>query len=349
MVAAVLHGKEDVRIERVPVRDPGPGEVRLKIGAALTCGTDLKVYRRGYHARMIGSGVPFGHEFAGTIESVGEGVTSWHTGQRVVAANSAPCDHCFYCDRGRPELCEDLLFVNGAYAECITLPERLVQKNLLAIPDHLAFEEAALMEPLACVVRGMEETGLSKGDTVAVVGVGPIGLMFVRLYSLAGANVLAVGRGKERLAVAHRLGATETLSLLDHLDIVQAVRDRSNGGRGADIVIECVGRPEVWEQALAMSRKAGTVNLFGGCPKETEIRLDTARVHYDELTIKGTFHHTPATVREALRLLASGDIPTAEFLEDRAPLQDLPAVLRRMAEGHAAVKTVIFPGASDES
>jgi L-iditol 2-dehydrogenase len=341
MLAAVLYGREDVRMERVPVPEVGPGEVRVRIGAALTCGTDLKVYRRGNHARMIRPPALFGHEFAGTIETVGPDAGGWNVGQRVVAANSAPCDECFYCERGRPELCEDLLFVNGAYAEYITLPERVVRKNLLAVPHHLSFEEAALTEPVACVVRGMEETGLRAGDTVVVLGAGPIGLMFVRLYHLAGARVIAVGRGRERLEVARRLGADDTFSVLETADVVDAVRNLANGGRGADVVIECVGRPEQWEQAIAMARKAGAVNLFGGCPKDTSIQLDTGRVHYDEIAIKGTFHHTPSTVREALRLLASGDFPAAEFLRDRAPLADLPDVLRRMDRGQSAVKTVI--------
>jgi L-iditol 2-dehydrogenase len=326
MTAAVLYGREDVRVEQIPIPDVGSGEVRIRIGAALTCGTDLKVYRRGYHARMLRPPTTFGHEFAGTIDAVGDGVAGWSVGQRVVAANSAPDDECFFCYRGRPELCEDLLFVNGAYAEYLTLPERIVKKNLLAIPDGLPFEVAALTEPLACVVRGVEETGMQAGDTVAVIGVGPIGLMFVRLYHLAGATVIAVGRGRERLEVAKRLGANEIFSLEDHSNIVQSVRNRANGGRGADVVIECVGRPEVWEQAIAMARKAGTVNLFGGCPSGTSIQLDTARIHYDEVTIKGTFHHSPSTVREALRLLGSGDIPASEFLQDRAKLEDLPAV-----------------------
>jgi L-iditol 2-dehydrogenase len=165
--------------------------------------------------------------------------------------------------------------------------------------------------------------------------------MFVRLYVLAGARVISVGRSPERLEVAKRLGAHETLSTLDDPDVVQAVRGRANDGRGADVVIECVGQPEVWEQAIAMTRRAGTVNLFGGCPADTSISIDTARIHYDEVRILGTFHHTPSTVREALRLLASGDVPAEEFLQGRAKLSEVPDVLRQMDRGTAVVKTVI--------
>lgn len=344
MTAAVLYGREDVRIEQVAVPEVGPGEVRVRIAVALTCGTDVKVFRRGYHARMIRPPAIFGHEFAGVIEAVGEGVTGWQVGQRVVAANSAPCGDCFYCRRDLAELCEDLLFLNGAYAEAITIPARIVQKNLLALPDHLAFEEAALTEPLACVVRGMEEVPVRAGETVIVLGTGPIGLMFVRLCKRAGAYVLAAGRRKERLALAARLGADELYDVDEISDLVPTLKARTEGGRGADKVIEAVGTPAAWESAIAMARKAATVSLFGGCPADTAITLDTARIHYDELSLKGTFHHTPQTIRAALKLLAEGDVPAREFIQQRAPLTELPNVLNTLLNGNSAVKIAIHPG-----
>lgn len=341
MSAAVLYGKEDVRVHDMPIPGVGPGEVRVKVGAALTCGTDLKVFRRGYHAKMIVPPAVFGHEYAGEIDAVGEGVTDWHPGMRVVAANSAACGECFYCLRLRPELCEDLLFVNGAYAEYITLPERLVRVNLLPIPDHVSFEEAALVEPLACVVRGMEETGIQPGDTVAVLGVGQIGLMFVRLCKLAGAKVIAIGRRPARLEVALEMGADVLLRSDCEEDIVGAVRKHTEGGRGPDKVIECVGLPETWELAIQMGRKASTINLFGGCPKDTIARVDTGRIHYDELTLKGTFHHTPQAVRTALRLIANGDVSPQTLIQGRALLADLPAVLKDLCNSSTAVKIAI--------
>src|ERR1700723_2685169 len=168
MRAAVLHGREDVRIESVPVPEAAPGDLLVRVRAALTCGTDLKVFRRGYHARMIVPPAVFGHEFAGDVVAVGEGVTGFEPGQRIVAANSAPCLHCFYCLRGRVNLCEDLLFNNGAYAEFIKIPARIVERNTYEIAPHLKYQDAALAEPLACVVKGLEDTGLEAGDTVAV-------------------------------------------------------------------------------------------------------------------------------------------------------------------------------------
>jgi len=159
MTAAVLYGKEDVKIERVPIPRVGDGEVLVKVQVALTCGTDLKVYQRGYHARMIVPPALFGHELAGVIEEVGHGVRGFKKGMRVVALNSAPCQMCFYCSKHQENLCEDLLFNNGAYAEYIRIPRRIVETNMLAVPADVTYEEAAMVEPLACVLRGLHETG----------------------------------------------------------------------------------------------------------------------------------------------------------------------------------------------
>src|ERR1700722_14602513 len=192
MNAAVLYGKEDLRLERVAVPQAGPGELVVRVGAALTCGTDLKVYRRGYHAMMLKPPIPFGHEVAGVVADVGTGVTGFREGDRVVALNSAPCDACFFCGHGQQNLCEDLLFNNGAYAEFLKIPARIVEKNTLAIPDGVPFEHAALVEPLACGGRGLEETAARPGDTMVVVGAAPIGVMFMHGAQLSGVPVIAV-------------------------------------------------------------------------------------------------------------------------------------------------------------
>jgi L-iditol 2-dehydrogenase len=342
MAAVVLYGKEDARLERLPVPGVGPGEVRVRIGAALTCGTDLKVFRRGYHARMIVPPAVFGHELAGTIDAIGEGVTDWRPGDRVVAANSAPCGGCFYCDIDREELCEDLLFLNGAYAEYLTVPRRIVQKNLLRVPDGMPFEAAALVEPLACAVRGVEETGVRGGDTLLVVGTGPLGLLLIRCAVLAGAHVLAVGRRPERLAAALAMGAEDALDVTEGGDLLAWVRERT-GGRGPDRVIEAVGQPPAWEQAIAVVRKGGTVNLFGGCPASTAAALDTGRMHYDALTLVGTFHHTPRSIHRALVLLGSGAIPWEVLIREHAPLHRLPELLPELARGGGPLKVAVHP------
>src|SRR5688572_22405997 len=186
MMAAVLYGKEHLQIEPVAVPPIQKSDVLVRVRAALTCGTDVKVFRRGYHARMIVPPAVFGHELAGDVVAVGEEVTRFTTGMRVVAANSAPCNRCFSCARGSENLCEDLLFNNGAYAEYIRIPARIVEQNTYEIPPHVSYQDAALIEPLACVLRGLEETNVRPGDTVAIIGLGPIGLMFVRLAKLYG-------------------------------------------------------------------------------------------------------------------------------------------------------------------
>src|SRR5580692_2189010 len=229
MKAAVLYGKEDLQIESVAVPSIGDGDVLVRVQAALTCGTDVKVFRRGYHARMIVPPALFGHELAGDIVAVGKDVRNFRAGQRVVAANSAPCLQCFYCKRGNENLCEDLLFNNGAYAEYIRIPSRIVERNMHQIPAHVTYQDAALVEPLACVLRGLDETGVRPGDTVAVIGLGPIGLMFVRLAKSYGARVLALGRRKTQLDRAAAMGAEELICTATAQQPAGTVRQMTKG------------------------------------------------------------------------------------------------------------------------
>jgi len=345
MKAAVLYGREDVRIERVPLPRPGPGEVLLRTQVALTCGTDAKVFRRGYHARMITPPALFGHEVAGIVEEVGPGTTGVEPGTAVVVANSAPCGHCHYCHHDMPNLCDDLMFWNGAYAEFARLPARLVERNLLPLEDGLSFRQAAMVEPLACVVRGVEESWIGRGQSVAVIGAGPIGLMFVVLARMRGAHVIAAGRNPRRLERARDLGAETTVMVGPGEDLGEALRLRSPEGRGADVVVEAVGMPETCEAAVRAVRKGGVVNLFGGCPSETRIGIDSVRLHYQELTIKSTFHHTPESFRKSFRLIADGHIEPDSFITAEQPLERLPEALRRMAAGTDDLKTAILPWA----
>lgn len=343
MRAAVVHGKEDVRVEQVEVPRLGWGEVLLRNRVALTCGTDVKVYRRGYHARMIVPPAVFGHELAGTVEEVGPGVEAFQPGMAVVAANSAPCDQCEYCRRGRPSLCDDLLFWNGAYAEFARIPARIVQKNLLPLPKGLSFRKAAMVEPLACVLRGIEESGIGPGQSVAVIGTGPIGLMFIALARARGAHVLAAGRRSERLRKALEMGA-EAAVVSGEGDLAERLRQGSPGGRGPHVVIEAAGVLETSEAAVRAVRKGGLVNLFAGCPAGTRIAVDAQRVHYEELTIQSTFHHTPESVREALRLIVDGHVDPDAFIGGEAPLERLPQVLEEMARGGGeGLKIAILP------
>jgi L-iditol 2-dehydrogenase len=342
MKAAVLYGKEDVRVETVDVPQLERGDVLIRTRAALTCGTDAKVFRRGYHAKMIVPPAVFGHEIAGVVEEVAPGVEGVEPGTPVVAANSAPCGDCYYCKHEMPSLCDDLLFWNGAYAEFARIPARVVRKNLLPLPDGLAFHEAAMMEPLACVIRGVEESWIGRGQSVAIIGTGPIGLMFVALARMRGAHVVAAGRRQQRLDKAIEMGAEATVVAGEGADLAQLLREKSPDGRGADVVIEAVGLPETSEAAVRAVRKGGVVQLFGGCPADTRIGIDSQLLHYQELTIKSTFHHTPESVRKAFRLIADGHIDPNHFITGEAQLEDLPRVLGHMARGGDGLKTAIL-------
>lgn len=347
MAAVVLYGSEDLRLERMPRPSAGLGELVLRVGAATTCGTDLKVYRRGYHAQMLQPPTTFGHEVAGVVAEAGKGASEFRVGDRVVALNSAPCDVCYFCRRGQPNLCADLLFNNGAYAEYMRIPERIVQKNTLRLPDGLPFAHAALTEPLACVVRGFEETGARRGDSFAVVGAGPIGLMFLRIASIAGCRVIAVVKRPDQAVSARMFGADEVVQVSPGRDVVAEVRALTEDGVGADAVAECVATPESWEQAVSMVRKGGVVNLFGGPPAGTRASFDTNRLHYGDITLKASFHHTPETCRRAFNLIASGAASPADFITATATLAEVPEVFRRMmvrsAEGRRDIKTAVLP------
>jgi L-iditol 2-dehydrogenase len=342
MIAAVLYGKENLQIESVSVPKIEKGDVLVRVQAALTCGTDVKVFRRGYHARMIVPPALFGHELAGDIVAVGPDVRTFSVGQRVVAANSAPCMECFYCKRGSENLCEDLLFNNGAYAEYIRIPARIVERNMYEMPAHVSYQDAALVEPLACVLRGLDETSIRAGDSLAVIGLGPIGLMFVRLAKAYGARVIAIGRRKPQLDRAARMGADELLLSGDPDATVQRVRNLT-GERGADIAIEAVGHPDTWETAVRILRRGGIVNFFGGCPNDSRISLDTALLHYSEITCKASFHHTPAHIRKALDFVSRGVISARDFVNREEPLTNLLEVMRHLMSHNGHMKTAIIP------
>ena len=359
MRAAVLRGKEDLRVEDVARPVAGPGELVLRVDVALTCGTDLKVFRRGYHAKMLTLDRLFGHEVAGTVVEVGEGVTQFKEGDRVVPLNSAPCDECFYCKAGQQNLCDDLLFNNGAYAEFIRIPARIVAKNTLRVPEGMPLEHAALTEPLACVVRGLEESQVRAGQTAIVLGAGPIGLLFIHAAAIMGLHVIAVVKRTDQVKTAKEMGAEQVVRVADVEDAVAAARELTPDGRGADVVFEAVATPEAWQWAVSMARKGGLVNLFGGPPAGTTVSLDTNLIHYSDLTLKASFHHTPATARTAFGLLSSGQFHCEKFLTGQATLEDVPEVFRGMLtrppEGVAPeIKTVIYPqrvesGRVDES
>ena len=313
MRAVRFHGPGDVRLEEVPDPEPGPGDVLVQVEVALTDGTDLKAFRRGHPVLLGPPPAPFGHEFCGIDVA---------TGRRVVAANSAPCGACAGCEAGRG--CDDPYpLLNGAYAELIVVPERIARTNLLPVPPGLAPEVAAMVEPLACCLHGVERAGVQPGDTVAVLGVGPIGLMLCACLADAGARPVAVGGRPERRELAHAFGA------------------EPGTGEGADVAIEAAGTVEAWRDALGLVRRGGTVLFFGGLPRETEVPVSAYRLHYEELTLRGAFHHTPRTVRAALAFLASGARPWERLVTHRVRLEGVTALLAEPPRGY--LKAAVYP------
>ncbi len=344
MHAAVLYGREDLKIERVDIPALASDEVLVRVKVALTCGTDLKVWKQGYHARMITPPAIFGHELAGVVELLGRKVNGGlRVGARVVPANSAPCNVCLFCRKAHENLCEDLLFNNGAYAEYIRIPGRIVRQNMLEIPSHVSFLDAAMVEPLACVLRGIDETNIQAGDTTVLIGCGPIGLKFIRILAGRGVNVIALAKRKSQVCAAERLGARAAFDVTQLGDAVRAVRGLTEGGRGADSVIEAVGSPATWQWAIQMVRCGGTVNLFGGCPRGTQVEFDPTALHYSEITIKSTFHHTPHFIREALDSVARGEIRASDFVTGEIPLQELPQMFEHMKHRNGELKTAVIP------
>ncbi len=342
MRAAILHGKEDLRLEEVAPPVAGPGEVVVRVKAATTCGTDLKVFLRGGHARMLVPPAAFGHEFAGEVAELGKGVTKFQVGDRIVSNNSAPCGECFFCEKHQPNLCENLVFANGTYAELFKLSVAHVEKTACRIPDGVPYETASLSEPLACVLWGLENTPVEKGSEVVILGDGPIGLMFAAEAVLEGADVRMIGGSGSRLSSAKRIGVTETFNYHDRTDTIALVKSRCYSGRGPDLVVEATGKPEGWAEAVELVRKGGRVNLFGGCPKGTAVTFDTERIHYDQIALAGVFHNTPETFRKALERLSSGKFPVKEILTEERPLSELAVAFERMRR-REVVKVVIRP------
>ncbi len=343
MKAVLFYKPGLIKYEETSLPSVKPGEVLIKIETALTCGTDVKTYKRGHPVLIKEVPSGFGHEFAGTVYETGENTEGFRPGDRVVAANSAPCGHCYYCGLGEYNFCENLDLLNGAFAEYIRIPKRIVRHNLLHIPEHLSFEEAAFTEPLANVVLGVEKSGIQPGQTVGIIGLGPIGLMFVRLAKLKGAHVIAAGRNPLKLKLAKEFGgADKVINLPEVPDPKKAFLELTPEGKGLDLVIEAVGLPELWERVIDLVRKGGTVNLFGGCKSGTSVTLDTRRIHYDGIKIISPFHHTPRHFRESLRLISAGLVDVRKLISHRMPVSSINEAIQLHNEGKA-IKIALKP------
>ncbi|HAA92973.1 MAG TPA: alcohol dehydrogenase [Rhodospirillaceae bacterium] len=343
MMGAMLLGPEEIELREVPVSPPGDGEVLLQVEAATTCGTDVKVFRRGGHPRMLKVPTLFGHEMAGHVAAVGNGVDGFSEGDAIVVANSAPCLDCDYCKMGRENLCRDLQYLNGAYAEYVPVPARFVARNTHPVPEGLSFARAALTEPLACVIHGIDACDLHRygeSSEVAVYGGGPIGLLFVAALANLGHRVLLADPNPSRLEVGVAMGAAEAIEIERDGGQAEIVKARSEEGEGVWVAVEATGQPAVWQDAIATVRPGGTVNLFGGCAPGTEVALDTHLLHYSEITVKGVYHHRPDTIRRALDLLGQPAFPADLLLSAEMPIAKTEDALRAMM-AKEALKVVI--------
>ena len=337
MLAGILVSPQKIEIRETETPKPSRGEVLVKIQSALTCGTDLKAFVRG-HPMIPMPGV-FGHEFSGVIAEVGHEVKGFRSGDEVMAVHSAPCGMCGYCKKNLFNLCENIMNtkVLGAFAEYILLPEHIVKQNLFHKPPHLGFEEAAFLEPLACVVHGMSGLPLDKDDCVLIIGAGPIGLLHLLLARLRNAKVIISGLEQERLNLAKELGA-DIAVVPEELPI--AVKEFSPPG--VDFVFECTGNTEVWEHSVNYVRRGGSVILFGGCKEGTKVTYDTHRLHYDELTLKGVFHFSPLDVKTAYDLLKNNALDIPPLISGRYPLTELRTAMERLSKGEG-IKYAIIP------
>lgn len=343
MKAVLFYGPQNIKYEETMIKPLEKGEILVKIGAALTCGTDVKTFRRGHPVLIKSIPSGFGHEFAGTVEKVSEGVTNVKVGDRVVCANSAPCGECFFCKRGEYNLCENLDLLNGAYAEYIVVPERIVKKNTIILPDSLSFHKAAFAEPLANVVHGVERTEIKPGDTVGVIGIGPIGLMFARLAKLKGARVIAAGRNPIKLKLAEEFShADEVVDLKKYPNPEKIFKAFTEEGRGLDVAVECVGLPEMWERVFSCVRPGGTVHFFGGCKSGSTVTFDTTKMHYGDIKLMSVFHHTPKYFRQALDYIASGEVEVEKLITAELPLEKVEWAMEQHIAGNA-IKFLIKP------
>ena len=336
MKAVRYYAPNDIRYEETKIPELTEGEILVKVEAALTCGTDVKTFRRGHPVLIKTTPSGFGHEFSGVVVKIDEAVKNVKIGDRVVCANSAPCGECFYCRREEYELCENLNLLNVAYAQYIVIPKRIVEKNTLVVPSNLTFAQAAFAEPLSNVVHGIAKTPIKKGDVVGVMGIGPIGLMFALLAKLKGAKVIAMGRNPLKLKLAKDFAhADVVIDITKFEDPTDIIMSHTTEGRGLDVAIECVGLPAMWEKMFSLVRKGGYVHFFGGCASGSSVNLDTRRLHYDEVKIISSFHHTPKYFRQALELIANGEIEVDKLITKRMDMKYAKRAIEMHRDGEA--------------
>jgi L-iditol 2-dehydrogenase len=336
----------DVRIEDMPEPAAGPGEVKIRVRNCSTCGTDVKIFRFGHH-HIVPPRV-MGHEIAGEVVQTGDGVAGWAPGDRVQVIAAIPCGQCGECLRGRMTVCPNQesmgYHYDGGFAEYLVVPAKvLAVGGLNRIPDGIGFAEASVAEPLACVLNGQELARVGAGDDVVVAGAGPIGCLHVRLARARGAaRVILIDLNEERLAMAAAIVHPDATVSGSHVDTVDEILKLTDG-RGADVVIIAAASGKAQEQGLQMAARQGRISFFGGLPKDNSvIACDSNLVHYRELTIVGANGSSPTHNTQALRLIASGEVPVADLITHRLPLARTLEAFQIVATGEA-IKVTIEP------
>jgi L-iditol 2-dehydrogenase len=346
MKVARFYAPGDVRIEDAAEPAAGPGELRLRVRACSTCGTDVKIFRFGHHhivpPRVIG------HEIAGEIVGIGDGTTGWTLGDRVQVIAAIPCGQCADCRRGWPTICPNQesmgYHYDGGFAEYMVVPAKvLAVDGVHRIPDGVDYVSASITEPLACVLNGQEIARVGDGDTVVVVGAGPIGCLHVRLARARGAReVFLVDLNTARLALAAGLVGPDATVCAGEVDAIDEVLKLTDG-RGVDVVITAAASGQAQQDALRMAARRGRISFFGGLPKDTPtIALDANLVHYRELTIVGASGSSPDHNRAALNLIATGAVRVDDLVTHRMPLTDVLRAIQTVADGDA-IKVTIEP------
>ncbi|MDQ1642919.1 MAG: L-iditol 2-dehydrogenase [Actinomycetota bacterium] len=346
MRVARFYEPGDVRLEDMPEPEVGPGQVKIRVRACSTCGTDVKIFNYGH--QHIDPPRVMGHEIAGEVVDVGAGVSGWAAGDRVQVIAAVPCGKCEECLRGRMTICPNQTSVGyhyeGGFAEFLVVPEQvLAVDGLNRIPDGVGYDEASVAEPLACVLNGQELAGVGHGDTVVVVGAGPIGCLHVRLARARGATqVFLVELNRSRLDLSAAVVSPDAAICGAEVDAVDEVLKLTNG-RGVDVVITAAASGKAQEDALLMVARGGRISFFGGLPKDKPtITLDSNLVHYRELTIVGANGSSPAHNKKALELIASGSVPVADLITHRLPLEGVLDAFGIVARGEA-IKVTIEP------
>lgn len=342
MRVAVYHNNADIRIEERPVPSIGPGEILVHIRASGICGSDVMEWYRVPKAPIV-----LGHEVAGDIVEVGEGVSHLKVGQRVVVSHHVPCFTCPMCLTGNETACHTLHTTNfdpGGFAEYVRVPALQTERGVLVLPDSVTYDEGSFVEPLGCVVRAQARAGVRPGSTVLVIGSGISGLLHIRLAAALGAGrIFATDVNDYRLEWARRAGATAAFDAVTACDALPELVREANEGRLADFVLLCTGAPSAIAQGLACLEDGATFVFFAPPPPDVPLEMPMAELWRREVTVRTAYGAAPADLRMALDLIATGRVRVDDFVTQRLSLDDIVKGFGLVCDGTESVKVIVEP------